>query len=128
MGQSQFYYLNSFQYQLFGNKRQVHHLQIQNPDLHYSDIALMTNTYATDWSWSCLLQDFDNNGLKDIFVTNGIVNRPNDLDYINFINEDTVMLSVPFLLAYVYFFYNRLINPNISLKAIPTYFSKLYGN
>ena len=63
------------------------HLQIQNPDLHYSDIALMTNTYATDWSWSGLLQDFDNNGLKDIFVTNGIVNRPNDLDYINYINQ-----------------------------------------
>ena len=69
------------------------HLQIQNPDLHYSDIALMTNTYATDWSWSCLLQDFDNNGLKDIFVTNGIVNRPNDLDYINFINEQAAFIQ-----------------------------------
>ncbi len=63
------------------------HLQIQNPNQHYSDLALMTNTYATDWSWSCLLQDFDNNGLKDIFITNGIVNRPNDLDYINYINQ-----------------------------------------
>ncbi len=63
------------------------HLQIQNADQHFSDIALMTNTYATDWSWSCLLQDFDNNGLKDIFITNGILNRPNDLDYINYINQ-----------------------------------------
>ncbi len=69
------------------------HLQIQNSDHHYSDIALMTNTYATDWSWSCLLQDFDNNGLKDIFITNGIVNRPNDLDYINFINQQAAFIQ-----------------------------------
>jgi len=69
------------------------HLQIQNSDHHYSDIALLTNTYATDWSWSCLIQDFDNNGLKDIFVTNGIVNRPNDLDYINFINQQSEFIQ-----------------------------------
>ena len=69
------------------------HLQIQNPDHHYSDLALMTDTYATDWSWSCLLQDFDNNGLKDIFITNGIVNRPNDLDYINFINQQADFIN-----------------------------------
>jgi len=69
------------------------HLQILNSDQHYSDIALKTNTYATDWSWSCLLQDFDNNGLKDIFVTNGIVNRPNDLDYINYINQQAEFIQ-----------------------------------
>ena len=69
------------------------HLQVQNPDQHYSDIALMTNTYATDWSWSCLLQDFDNNGLKDVFITNGIVNRPNDLDYINYINQQAEFIQ-----------------------------------
>ena len=63
------------------------HFQLQQPNQQFSDIALMTNTYATDWSWSVLLQDFDNNGLGDIFISNGIVKRPNDLDYINFINE-----------------------------------------
>jgi len=69
------------------------HLQIQNSNQHYSDIALMTKTYATDWSWSCLLQDFDNNGLKDIFITNGIVKRPNDLDYINYINQQANVIK-----------------------------------
>lgn len=63
------------------------HFQLQNTNATFSDIALMTNTYATDWSWSVLLQDFDNNGQADIFITNGIVKRPNDLDYINFINQ-----------------------------------------
>jgi len=42
------------------------HFQLQQPNLTFSDVALMTNTYATDWSWSVLLQDFDNNGLGDI--------------------------------------------------------------
>lgn len=63
------------------------HFQLQQSGQHFSDIALMTNTFATDWSWSVLLQDFDNNGLGDIFISNGIVKRPNDLDYINFINK-----------------------------------------
>lgn len=52
----------------------------------FSDIALMSNTHATDWSWSPLIQDFDNDGLNDIFITNGIYKRPNDLDYINYIS------------------------------------------
>lgn len=63
------------------------HFQLQLPEQRFSDIALMTNTYATDWSWSVLLQDFDNNGQSDIFISNGIVKRPNDLDYINFVNQ-----------------------------------------
>ncbi|MEM1124393.1 MAG: CRTAC1 family protein, partial [Bacteroidota bacterium] len=63
------------------------HFQIQRPDAKFADVALMTNTYATDWSWSVLLQDFDNNGLSDIFISNGIVKRPNDLDYIKFVNQ-----------------------------------------
>ena len=51
----------------------------------FSDIAPMAGVEATDWSWAPLLADFDNDGNKDLFVANGIVGRPNDLDYINFI-------------------------------------------
>jgi hypothetical protein len=63
------------------------HLQLNQGDGTFSDIAYATHTFATDWSWSTLLQDFDNNGLCDIFVTSGIVKRPNDLDYLNYLNE-----------------------------------------
>lgn len=63
------------------------HFQLQTQYGQFNDIALMSKTYATDWSWSVLLQDFDNNGLNDIFISNGIVKRPNDLDYINFLNQ-----------------------------------------
>lgn len=50
----------------------------------FCDIALYAGMAATDWSWGALVADFDNDGLKDLFVTNGIVRRPNDLDYIKY--------------------------------------------
>jgi hypothetical protein len=63
------------------------HFQINQGDGTFSDVAYMTRTFATDWSWSVLMQDFDNDLYADIFICNGIVKRPNDLDYINFLNE-----------------------------------------
>jgi hypothetical protein len=50
--------------------------------LRFSEIGQLAGIEATDWSWAPLFADFDNDGLKDLFVTNGIYRRPNDLDYI----------------------------------------------
>jgi len=61
--------------------------QLNTGQGHFADVALMTNTYSTDWSWSPLVQDFDNDGHTDIFITNGIYKRPNDLDYINYLSN-----------------------------------------
>ncbi len=38
----------------------------------FSDVAQITGVSNTDWSWAPLMADFDNDGLKDIFITNGI--------------------------------------------------------
>ena len=54
----------------------------------FSDVALYAGVAATDWSWSPLIADFDNDGIKDLFVSNGIFHRPNDLDYIKFSSGD----------------------------------------
>lgn len=62
-------------------------LQLQQQNHTFSDVALMTNTHATDWSWSPLIQDYDNDGLNDIYITNGIYKRPNDLNYINYLSN-----------------------------------------
>lgn len=50
----------------------------------FSDIGYLAGVYATDWSWAPLFADLDNDGLKDLFITNGIYRRPNDLDYISY--------------------------------------------
>ncbi len=63
------------------------HFHLNRGDGTYSEIALLAKTYATDWSWGVLLQDFDSDGLNDIFITNGIAKRPNDLDYINYLSN-----------------------------------------
>lgn len=53
--------------------------------MRFSDIALFSGVAATDWSWSTLIADYDLDGSSDIFITNGIRHRLNDLDYVKFI-------------------------------------------
>ncbi|HEV8597273.1 MAG TPA: VCBS repeat-containing protein [Candidatus Dormibacteraeota bacterium] len=50
----------------------------------FSDIGYLAGVYATDWSWSPLFADLDNDGLKDLFISTGIYRRPNDLDFITY--------------------------------------------
>ncbi len=63
------------------------HLQLNQGEKGFSEIALFAEVYASDWSWSPLIFDMDNDGLKDIHITNGIVKRPNDLDFIQYSQE-----------------------------------------
>ena len=71
----------------FGFQQQYarNHFQLNNGN-NFTDVALITKTYATDWSWSPLIFDYNNDGLKDIYITNGIYKRPNDLDYVNYLS------------------------------------------
>ena len=51
-------------------------------DVIFSDVAHLAGVAATDWSWSPLFADFDNDGRKDLFVSNGYPKAVNDLDYV----------------------------------------------
>ncbi len=51
----------------------------------FSEVGAYLGLHATDWSWAPLLADLDGDGWKDLFVTNGIPRRPNDLDYVAFV-------------------------------------------
>src|SRR5690349_18748656 len=55
--------------------------------VRFSDVGLISGISATDWSWSPLFADFDNDGNKDLFVSSGIVKRPVDLDYVRFVSD-----------------------------------------
>ena len=62
--------------------------QLNNGNNSFSEISQLMDIHATDWSWSTLVEDFDLDSYKDIYITNGIVKRPNDMDYINFISNE----------------------------------------
>ena len=65
-------------------------LQYNRRNGFFSEIGLYSGIYATDWSWAPLWMDFDNDGLKDLFISNGIPKRLNDMDYVNFISNEEI--------------------------------------
>ncbi|MCL6257733.1 VCBS repeat-containing protein [Aquiflexum sp. TKW24L] len=60
--------------------------------IHFSEVARQSGVHATDWSWGALIFDTDNDGLKDIFVANGIVKDLTDFDYVDYYvnNQDLI--------------------------------------
>ena len=76
----------------FGYKHQFSRntLQLNRGKGKFSEIGLLAGMDATDWSWAALGADFDNDGHTDIFITNGIYRRTNDLDYTHFISQTDI--------------------------------------
>lgn len=58
--------------------------QPNSDQVHFVDVARQSGVHATDWSWGALIFDADNDGLKDIFVANGIVKDLTDFDYVDY--------------------------------------------
>lgn len=65
-------------------------LQLNNGNGTFSEVAYYSGVDATDWSWAGLMFDMDNDGLKDIFVTNGINHDLTDLDFVDFFANEIV--------------------------------------
>ncbi|ASV29177.1 VCBS repeat-containing protein [Maribacter cobaltidurans] len=61
-------------------------LQLNRGMGEFSEIGFMSGVSSTDWSWSPLLADYDNDGFKDLYVTNGFLRDLGNLDYINYQN------------------------------------------
>jgi hypothetical protein len=66
------------------------HLHLNYQGESFRDIAHFSNVEASDWSWSCLFSDLDNDGFKDLHITNGILKRPNDADFIKYISSEEI--------------------------------------
>lgn len=56
-------------------------LQMNNGNGTFSEVAQVAGVSKTDWSWAPLFADFDNDGKKDLFVTNGYKREARDNDY-----------------------------------------------
>src|SRR5258708_3460210 len=77
---------NNFHHQFMRNM-----LQLNNGDGTFSDIGQLANVARTDWSWGALIADFDLDGYKDIFVTNGILRDVRPQDYIAWRSDQQTM-------------------------------------
>ena len=62
-------------------------LQLNNGDGTFSEIGQLAAISNTDWSWSPLFADYDNDGWKDLFVTNGYLRDFTNMDFIKYMND-----------------------------------------
>jgi enediyne biosynthesis protein E4 len=87
-----YYFKRSFgyDYQLPRNTTHLSSKPLNRATPHYNEVAQWLQIDATDWSWSVLPADYDNNGLSDLLITNGIVRRPNDLDFLKYSSNEEV--------------------------------------
>ena len=66
-------------------------LQLNNGDETFSEVGRLAGVEATDWSWGALIADYDNDGLKDLYVSNGLYKDIIDQDYINFVSNEEIV-------------------------------------
>ncbi|EDP71355.1 ASPIC/UnbV domain protein [Flavobacteriales bacterium ALC-1] len=72
-----------FHYQYMHNCLQLNTGVLQDDVPQFSNISRLTGTSSTDWSWGPVFADFDNDGYKDLFVTNGVRREINNTDFFN---------------------------------------------
>jgi hypothetical protein len=61
----------------------------------FSEISEMAGIAETDWSWSALIMDIDNDGFKDIHITNGLGRDPTNIDFLEYRHSTVVNSGVP---------------------------------
>jgi enediyne biosynthesis protein E4 len=75
-------YRSNFHYQMVQNC-----LHLNTESGFFQEIALLSGVAATDWSWGALIFDFENDGNKDIFVSNGISKDIMSMDFREFMAD-----------------------------------------
>jgi hypothetical protein len=69
-------------------------LQLNNTNLTFSEVGRFSGVEASDWSWGALFFDMDNDGLKDLFIANGIYKDLTNQDYLKYISNQGVIQSM----------------------------------
>ena len=108
-GSYQIFQLNDFfkyQYQYVRNTLQVNlGPSVQSNDSIgdpvFSDVGFFSGISETDWSWAPLVADFNNDGLRDLVVTNGFPKDITDHDFIVYRQEPTPIASKSSILAQI---------------------------
>ena len=90
----QFNVQNGYFHQFSRNMLHKHNGLIPGKGIKFSEVGRLAGVEATDWSWSALIADLDNDGYKDIYITNGIAQDILNQDYVNYIANQEVTRMV----------------------------------
>ncbi len=63
-------------------------LQLNNDDHTFSEIGQLAGISNTDWSWAPLFADYDNDGWKDLFVSNGYTRDYTNMDFLKYMGDN----------------------------------------
>lgn len=85
---------NGYYHQFTRNMLHVNNGPILSSEISFSEQSRLSGVEATDWSWSALIADFDLNGFKDIYITNGVYQDILNQDYLNYISNEVVARSM----------------------------------
>lgn len=91
VGDNYITYINNDKYkydhQYIRNVLQLNQGQLPGGHTQFSEVAYMAGIYQTDWSWTPLVTDFDNDGYRDMVITNGYPRDVTDLDHALYTND-----------------------------------------
>lgn len=104
---------NGLHYQYMQNSLQLNRGMDSNGDLSFSEVSRISGISTTDWSWSILFSDLDNDGWKDIMISNGTRRDINNRDYFkklktkmhfnkNLLAEDVMKIPSEKISNYIY--------------------------
>ena len=77
-----------YYHQLSQNSLQLNNGFGLSNNITFSDVGFFAGLAQTDWSWCTMIVDLNNDGLKDIFITNGMYRDVTDQDYLDFLRQD----------------------------------------
>src|SRR5680860_368353 len=85
---------NGYYNQFTRNMLQVNNGPINAAEVTFSEQSRLSGTEATDWSWGVVMADFNLDGYKDMYVTNGVYQDILNQDYLNYISSEVVARSM----------------------------------
>lgn len=113
------YIKNGYAHQFMQNT-----LHIQSHGGDFIEQAFMSGVAATEWSWGVLAADFDLDGYKDLYVSNGIKGATNDMDYVSFIAQDHIQRAIDTANAFSHLDFIR----KIPIKKVSNYLFRNRGD
>lgn len=81
---------SGYHYQYMRNTLQINKGLDKDGVMKFSEIGQLSGISNTDWSWAPLLADFDNDGFKDLFITNGFLRDYSNLDFRNYTANEAI--------------------------------------